>query len=63
MQSCNKYLNVRERGEVVERNKTWSPTLPLLSFESSVSVKENPDKKIVASKSQSSVITLQLGNL
>ena len=42
---ANKCLNVRERVEVVEWNKRWSPSLPLLSCESSVSVKENPDRK------------------
>ena len=42
---ANKYLNVRERVEVVERNKKTAPSLPLLSCELSVSVKENPDRK------------------
>ena len=37
-------LNVRERVEVVEWNK-MVPSLPLLSCELSVSVKENPDRK------------------
>ena len=36
---ANKCLNVRERMEVVEWNKRWSP----LSYESSMSLKENPD--------------------
>ena len=39
---ANKCLNVRERVEVVEWNKH---SLPLLSSESSVSVKENPDRE------------------
>ena len=39
----NKCLNVREQVEVVEWNKKWS--LSLLSCESSMSVKENPDRK------------------
>ena len=42
---ANKCLNVREPVEVVEWNKWWSPFLPLPSCESSVSVKENPDRK------------------
>ena len=43
---ANKSLNVRERVEVVERNKkTVPPPLPLMSCELSVSVKENPDRK------------------
>ena len=42
---ANKCLNVCEQVEVVEWNKKWSPSLPLLSCESSVSVKENPDRK------------------
>ena len=41
---ANKCLNVRERVEVVEWNK-MVPSLPLLSCELSVSVKENPDRK------------------
>ena len=41
---ANKCLNVRERVEVVEWEK-MVPSLPLLSCELSVSVKENPDKK------------------
>ena len=41
---ANKSLNVRERVEVVEWNKQWSP-LSLLFYESSVSVRENPDRK------------------
>ena len=39
----NKCLNVCEQVEVVEWNKKWS--LSLLSCESSMSVKENPDRK------------------
>ena len=39
----NKCLNVREQVEVLEWNKKWS--LSLLSCESSMSVKENPDRK------------------
>ena len=39
----NKCLNVREQMEVLEWNKKWS--LSLLSCESSMSVKENPDRK------------------
>ena len=39
-----KCLNVRERVEVVEWKK-MVPSLPLLSCELSVSVKENPDRK------------------
>ena len=42
---ANKCLNVRERVEVVEWNKKVVPSLPLLSYESSVSVKENPNRK------------------
>ena len=45
MQVANKYLNVPERVEVVEWNKKMVPSLPLLSCESSVSVKENSDRK------------------
>ena len=41
---ANKCLNVRERVEVVEWNKMVF-SLPLLSCELSVSVKENPDRK------------------
>ena len=42
----NKCLNIGERMVVVvEWNKRWSPSLPMLSCESSVSVKENPDRK------------------
>ena len=41
---ANKCLNVCERVEVVEWNK-MVPSLPLLSCELSVSVKENPDRK------------------
>ena len=41
---ANKCLNVRERVEVVEWNKMVS-SLPLLSCELWVSVKENPDRK------------------
>ena len=44
---ANKYLNVRERVEVAQWNKKWSPH-PLLSCESSVSVKENPDRKKIS---------------
>ena len=40
---ANKCLNVRERVEVVERNK-MVPSLPLLSCELSVYVKENSDR-------------------
>ena len=40
-----KCLNVRERVEVVEWNKKKVPSLPLLSYELSVSVKENPGRK------------------
>ena len=39
----NKCLNVRERVEVLERN-TNIPSLPELSCELSMSVKENPDR-------------------
>ena len=39
----NKCLNVHEQVEVVEWNKKWS--LSLLSCVSSMSVKENPDRK------------------
>ena len=42
---ANKSLNVRERVEVVERNKKTVPSLPLMPCELSVSVKENPDRK------------------
>ena len=45
MKVANKCLNVRERVEVVEWNKKIVPSLPLLSCESSVSVKQNPDRK------------------
>ena len=41
---ANKCLIVRERVEVVEWKK-MVPSLPLLSCELSVSVKENPDRK------------------
>ena len=41
---ANKCLNVRERVEVVKWKK-MVPSLPLLSCELSVSVKENPDRK------------------
>ena len=41
---ANKCLNVREWVEVVEWNKMVH-SLPLLSCELSVSVKENPDRK------------------
>ena len=41
---ANKCLNVHERVEVVEWNK-MVPSLPLLSCELSVSMKENPDRK------------------
>ena len=41
---ANKFLNVRERVEVVAWNK-MTPSLPLLSCELLVSVKENPDRK------------------
>ena len=41
---ANKCLNVREGVEVVEWNK-MVPSLPLLSCELSVSLKENPDRK------------------
>ena len=41
---ANKCLNVRQRVEVVEWNE-MVPSLPLLSSELSVSVKENPDRK------------------
>ena len=42
----NKCLNIGEwMVVVVEWNKKWSPSLPMLSCESSVSVKENPDRK------------------
>ena len=39
----NKCLNVREGVEMVER--TMVPFLPLQPYESSVSVKENPNRK------------------
>ena len=44
---ANRYLNVPERVEVAEWNKRWNdgPSLSLLSCASSVSVKENSDKK------------------
>ena len=45
MKVANKCLNVREQVEVVEWNKKIVPSLPLLSCESSVSVKQNPDRK------------------
>ena len=45
---ANKCLNVCERVEVVEWNK-MVPSLPLLSCELSVSVKENPDRKKINS--------------
>ena len=41
---ANKCLTVCERVEVVEWNK-MVPSLPLLSYELPVSVKENPDRK------------------
>ena len=49
---ANKCLNVRERVEVVEWNKMVS-SLPLLSCELSVSVKENPDRKKKKKKKKS----------
>ena len=42
---ANKCLYVCERMEVVEREKKMVPSLPLLSCESSVSVKENCDRR------------------
>lgn len=42
---ANKCLNVRKQTEVVERDKRWSPPLSLLSCESPVSMKENPNRK------------------
>ena len=42
--AANKCLNVLEQVGVVEWNK-MVPSLPLLSCELSVSVKENPDRK------------------
>ena len=41
----SKCLNAREGNEIVKRNEKMVSSLPLLSFESSVSVKENRDKK------------------
>ena len=41
----NKCLNAREWVAVVEWNKKWSPYFPMLSCESSVSVKKNPGRK------------------
>ena len=46
----NKCLNVRERVEVVEWKKKKVPSLPLLTCESSVFVKENPDRKKIYRK-------------
>ena len=54
---ANKCLNVCERVEVVEWNK-MVPSLPLLSCELSVSVKENPDRK--KNKKNSVLIKSQL---
>ena len=42
---ANKCVNVCEWVEVVEWNKKIVPSLPLLSCELSVSMKENPDRK------------------
>ena len=42
---ANKCLNVRGQVEVVEWDKRWAPSFSLLSCESSVSLKENPDWK------------------
>ena len=62
---ANKCLNVRERVEVVERNKMVS-SLPLLSCELSMSVKENPDRKKRLTTMFSSIsitkICLNVGN-
>ena len=41
---ANKCLNVRERVEVLEWNKRWSPSFPYFPV-TSVSVKEIPDRK------------------
>ena len=43
---ANKCLNVRERVEVLEWNKRWSPSFPYCPV-TSVSVKEIPDRKKV----------------
>ena len=42
---AHKCLNVRQRVEVVEWNRKKVPSLPLLSCELPVSVKETPDRK------------------
>ena len=52
---AHKCLNVREWVEVVEWNKKKIPSLPLLSRELSVSVKENPDRKTKQNKTKSNV--------
>ena len=41
----NKCLDVLEQGEIVKTIKKMVSSLPLLSCESSVSMKENPDTK------------------
>ena len=41
---ANKFLNVRGRVEVVERNKRWSPPFPAVLWIVSV-CEENPDRK------------------
>ena len=54
---ANKCLNVRERVEVVKWKK-MVPSLPLLSCELSVSVKENPDRKKKKKKKNLGIVTI-----
>ena len=54
---ANKCLNVRERVEVVEWKK-MVPSLPLLSCELSVSVKENRDRKKINKKKKKKKVFL-----
>ena len=58
----NKYLNVREQVEVVQWNKKWSLPHPLLSCESSVPVKENPDRKKKISKNNAKASSTSVSN-
>ena len=55
----NKCLNVRGWVEVVKWNKKMVPSLPLLACESSVSMKENPDRKKKESTDAFCIILLQ----
>ena len=55
---ANKCMNVRERVEVVEWNKRWSPPFPCCPCESLVSVKENPDRKKKRKKIIKTIMTV-----